>query len=318
MLLAMNLLLLDKTKAAYLGLAVGDALGATVEFMTPNEIKLTHTVHKNITGGGWLRLKPGRVTDDTEMSLALGNALLSSNKVEATSIAEAFSEWMRSKPVDIGNTVRRGIMYYRKQGKISVPKEDFNAGNGACMRSLPIAIATLGCDQDSVIAASRIQSHITHHSDISDAGTEHIIELIQMALAHCTMNEMEQYSYAFVDKNPQYRFNIKKINNPSGFIVETLQVVLQSFYSTDDFESCLINVVNRGGDADTTGAIAGMLAGAYYGMDCIPKRWLNKLNQQVMQQCLTQAEELLALAPIRIATLPDDCPHSQNTNELIV
>lgn len=292
--------MLDKARAAYLGLAIGDALGATVEFMTPNEITANLGVHKNITGGGWLKLKPGKVTDDTEMSLALGIALLSCQQVNAGVIAEAFSEWMRGKPVDMGNTVRRGIMYYRTHGEVSVPKSEFNAGNGACMRSLPISLATMGCDRHSVIQASRLQAHITHHSDLSDAGTEHVIELVQMALSGHTRHELQSCSQAFTRLNPSYRFDQKKILNPGGFIVETLQAVFQAFYSTDNFESCLIDVVNRGGDADTTGAIAGMLAGACYGMDNLPKRWLKQLDQNVMALCSTQAEELLALAPISI------------------
>ena len=69
-------MLYDRALGAYLGLAVGDALGATVEFMLPREIRYQYGVHRDIIGGGWLKLKAGRVTDDTEMSLALGRALM--------------------------------------------------------------------------------------------------------------------------------------------------------------------------------------------------------------------------------------------------
>ncbi|HSO84778.1 ADP-ribosylglycohydrolase family protein, partial [Thiocapsa sp.] len=96
-----------RAAGAYLGLAVGDALGATVEFMTPREIREVYGEHRNLIGGGWLRLRKGRVTDDTEMSLALGNSILAAGCVDAHAIAEAFSDWMRTKPVDIGHTVRR-------------------------------------------------------------------------------------------------------------------------------------------------------------------------------------------------------------------
>ena len=95
--------------AAYLGLAIGDALGATVEFMTPREIRALFGTHDEICGGGWLRLKPGQVTDDTTMSLALGQSILSAGGIDALNVAQAFDAWMRAKPVDIGNTVRRGI-----------------------------------------------------------------------------------------------------------------------------------------------------------------------------------------------------------------
>ena len=305
----------DRAKAAYLGLAIGDALGATVEFMTPNEIKTTHGVHKNIVGGGWLKLKPGSVTDDTEMSLTLGAALLACRRVDAKAIADAFSEWMRSKPVDIGNTVRRGIVHYRNHGETSVAKSEFNAGNGACMRSLPIALATLGSDRESVIAASRLQAHITHHADLSDAGTEHIIKLVQLALVGHSLSDLDVATRAFVRNQPQFNFDVKTINNPGGFIVETLQAVLQAFYSTDDFESCLIDVVNRGGDADTTGAIAGMLAGACYGMQSIPKRWLKQLNPKIKTACASQGEDLLKIAPISV-TAQENHGDRNNTKSL--
>ncbi|MBT8439315.1 MAG: ADP-ribosyl-[dinitrogen reductase] hydrolase [Gammaproteobacteria bacterium] len=305
----------DRAKAAYLGLAIGDALGATVEFMTPNEIKATHGVHKNIIGGGWLKLKPGSVTDDTEMSLALGAALLACRRVDAKTIAEAFSVWMRSKPVDIGNTVRRGIVHYRNNSETSVAKSEFNAGNGACMRSLPIALATLGSDKESIKAASRLQAHITHHADLSDAGTEHIINLVQLALAGHSIGELDVATRAFVRNHPQFTLDVKTINNPGGFIVETLQAVLQVFYSTDDFESCLIDVVNRGGDADTTGAIAGMLAGACYGLQGIPNRWLKQLNPKIKTACATQAEDLLNIAPISVTAL-DNRGNSKNIKSL--
>lgn len=291
----------DKARAAYLGLAIGDALGATVEFMTPNEIRVTHGIHNNIIGGGWLKLRAGRVTDDTEMSLALGEALLAARAVDARSIAEAFSEWMRSKPVDIGNTVRRGIVYYRNHGETVVPKSEFNAGNGACMRCLPLALATFGHDTDRVVRASRIQAHITHHSSLSDAGTEHVTRLLHKALAGESLSELERCSREFVRVQPAFSFNRKPVTNPGGYIVETLQAVLQALYATQTFEDCLVEVVNRGGDADTTGAIAGMLAGAVYGMAGIPSRWRHQLDPEVAAMCQSQADALLVLAPLAIS-----------------
>ncbi|MFB0936712.1 MAG: ADP-ribosylglycohydrolase family protein, partial [Propionivibrio sp.] len=104
-----------RAEAAYLGLAVGDALGATVEFMTPREIARQYGVHREIRGGGWLNLKPGQVTDDTTMALALGRAIIADGgEVKAMSCASAFDAWMRGKPVDIGNTVRRNLISFRR------------------------------------------------------------------------------------------------------------------------------------------------------------------------------------------------------------
>ena len=125
---------------AYLGLAIGDALGASVEFMTPREIAAQYKVHNKIIGGGWLHLKAGQVTDDTEMSLALGDAILKTGKVDASVIAQSFSDWMARKPVDMGNTVRRGIVRFRQNATTEMPESEHDAGNGACMRTLPIDV----------------------------------------------------------------------------------------------------------------------------------------------------------------------------------
>jgi len=140
--------LFDRALGAYLGLAIGDALGATVEFMTPREIRHQYGVHRDMVGGGWLRLKPGQVTDDTTMSLALGEALLQGQQqgrpFDVGLMAEAFVRWWRGKPVDCGNTCRRGIMRYLADGSVQGPPQAGDGGNGALMRNLPVALATLG------------------------------------------------------------------------------------------------------------------------------------------------------------------------------
>lgn len=281
--------------AAYLGLAVGDALGATVEFMTPREIQCQHGTHKEITGGGWLHLKPGMVTDDTTMSLALGSAILEQQGLDATAIAESFDQWMRAKPVDIGNTVRRGILHYRKTGETSVPLNDYDAGNGACMRTLPIALCTIGASQEDVLHAVKLQSHITHNNPVSDAGTFCVVKMIQDAIEGADIADLLQGPVKdLLEAHPEFVFRRKRrVENPSGYIVHTLRAVFSAFFDTDNFEDCLVDVVNRGGDADTTGAIAGMIAGAYYGLDAIPKRWLKKLDPVTTKLCRAQASQLL-------------------------
>ncbi|OOZ36859.1 ADP-ribosyl-[dinitrogen reductase] hydrolase [Solemya velesiana gill symbiont] len=286
----------QRALGAYLGLAVGDALGATTEFLTPREIREKHDVHNRICGGGWLHLKSGQVTDDTEMSLALGQTIIEKGEVEAKAVAEAFSEWMRSKPVDIGNTVRRGIVHYRNSGETSVQENEFDAGNGACMRSLPVAIAYWNARWDELVAASRAQSHITHHNKQADAGTEAILQMLRLAFKNAAKQELLDIANSLVESHRAYRFNRRSVDNPSGWIVETLQAVFQSFFNNDDFESILVDVVNRGGDADTTGAIAGMLAGAFYGVDAIPNYWLKALSKDVRISCEKQTFALLEVA----------------------
>lgn len=289
--------LMARAEGAYLGLAVGDALGATTEFMTPREIRQAHGVHRHLSGGGWLRLRRGQVTDDTEMSLALGRAILGAGGVDAPAIAESFSAWMRGKPVDIGHTVRRGIVRYRQTGQTVMPLNDQDAGNGACMRALPIAFCTLGLEADAVAEANRIQSHTTHHSPLGDAGTLTVIRMVQTALLGGDLAKLRLLAEALVVEEPRYRYDRQRLENPGGYIVETLQAVFQALFGTHDFETALIDVVNRGGDADTTGAILGMIAGALYGREAIPRRWLAALDPRIKESCREQASALLRITP---------------------
>ncbi|MBK1645520.1 ADP-ribosyl-[dinitrogen reductase] hydrolase [Thiocapsa imhoffii] len=289
--------LCDRAVGAYLGLAVGDALGATVEFMTPNEIRERYGQHRNLIGGGWLNLRKGKVTDDTEMSLALGRSILAVGAVEACAIAEAFSGWMRGKPIDIGHTVRRGISQYRLTGRCEMPESEHDAGNGACMRCLPIALFTLGAEVERVAAANRIQSHVTHHNPLADAGTLTVIRLVQAALMGAPKRELRRLADALAQDQPLYRFDRGRMENPSGYLVDTLRAVLQALFATNDFDSALIDVVNRGGDADTTGAILGMIVGALYGRDAIPRRLLGPLEKATVEACEEQAIALVSASP---------------------
>ena len=287
----------ERGMAAYLGLAIGDALGATVEFMTPNEIRHQIGLHCEITGGGWLRLKAGKVTDDTTMSLALGESIIARGHVDAKAAAEAFDAWMRAKPVDIGNTVRRNLITFRKTGKPEAPASEHDAGNGAAMRVLPVALACYGQPEEVARLASRAQAHVTHHNTLSDAACETLILMVQDFLAGRDAVEVErERAGKLVTEFPVFAYDKRQRENPSGFVVDTIQAVFQSFFATETFEDCLVDVVNRGGDADTTGAIAGMLAGARYGMESIPKRWLNAIDENISTQCPDQARALLAIS----------------------
>jgi ADP-ribosyl-[dinitrogen reductase] hydrolase len=287
--------LLDRAIAAYLGLALGDALGATVEFMTPREIAAQYRVHDTIRGGGWLKIKPGQVTDDTTMALALGDAILQAGRVDTLAAARAFDGWMRAKPVDIGNTVRRGLLHFRATGSPEVPPSAHDAGNGAAMRVLPVALATLGQTEAQVRTACRAQAHITHNNALSDAATECLALMVQDALQGADRERLlQQRVLPLVAQHPEFEFrNTTPRSNPSGYVVETLHAVFQAFFGTAGFRECLINVVNRGGDADTTGAIAGMLAGALYGRAALPKPWLAALEPRTRQACELQAGALV-------------------------
>lgn len=288
----------SRAEAAYLGLALGDALGATVEFQTPREIRAQFGVHREIRGGGWLRLRPGHVTDDTTMSLALGACILEQHgKVDALACAQALDAWMRGKPVDIGNTVRRNLIRFRHSGHPEAPPSEHDAGNGAAMRALPVALVTLGGDASCICHAVQAQAHVTHNNPLSDAACEFLTLAVHAALRGATLRTLYRQRIApFVQAWPQFNWRGKRRENPSGYIVDTMQTVLQALMETGGFEDCLVETVNRGGDADTTGAIAGMLAGALYGIEGIPQRWLKNLEAKVRVDCIAQARALLSFS----------------------
>jgi ADP-ribosyl-[dinitrogen reductase] hydrolase len=203
---------------------------------------------------------------------------------------------MRAKPVDIGHTVRRGIVHFRDTGLPCVPENEYDAGNGACMRCLPVAIAYWNAPHDQLVEASRIQSHVTHNNPQADAGTEAVLQILVNTFRGDPQATLHAIALELAAQQSAYRFDRRPVENPSGWIVHTLQAVFQAFFAHDTFEAVLLDVVNRGGDADTTGAIAGMLAGACYGVEAIPRRWLRALDRDVRLACEQQALALLELA----------------------
>jgi len=286
--------LLDRALGAYLGLAVGDALGATVEFLTKGEIAARYGEHNKIVGGGWLRLKPGQVTDDTAMSLALGRALIRANGFDTKTVCEEFAAWLRSGPVDIGNTCRRGISRYLHEGTMSKAYNEGDAGNGACMRNLPVALASLG-SQAAFEPWTLAQCHITHNHPLSDDATLTVGAMVQSLLAGGGVKDCRAHANALIARYRSFQFvPYRGLSTP--YVVDTIQTVLHFYFRNDNFKSCLVEVINQGGDADTTGAIAGMIAGATYGAAQIPMEWLKKLDPKVAAEIRAQAPALLAIA----------------------
>jgi len=288
--------IISRTRAAFVGLAIGDALGAPVEFMNSHEIKARHGVLRDLVGGGWLRLKPGQVTDDTEMALCIARALDAAGGWDLKGIADNFAGWLKSKPVDVGDTCRRGIRNYMLKGIMDTPFNQWDAGNGTAMRMAPVALFTLGDDvllTDCAVA----QARLTHNHPLSDAACICLGRLVHLAVQGRAKNRLRKEVERFVEEYPAFRFDNYR-GLASGYVVDTLQTVFHHFFRTTGFEECVVATVNQGGDADTTGAIAGMLAGAYYGMEQVPRRWLKRLDQKVMDETTRLAERLLHLSPL--------------------
>lgn len=286
----------DRAMAAFLGFALGDALGATVEFLTPGEITQKHGLHREICGGGWLKLKPGAVTDDTQMSLALGHSLIRRQGFDARDVCMAFAGWLKSGPADVGNTCRRGIRRFLDHGTVAAPYAEDDAGNGAAMRVLPVALATL--DRPERAAAWTVaQAHVTHNHPLSDAACVTLVRMVQGLVLGEGTAVVAREAEALIAGHRDFRF-IPYRGRASAFVVETMQTVLHHYLAGDSFEEVLVGTVNQGGDADTTGALAGMLAGATWGTAALPQRWLDALDPAVTETIRDQVPKLLALSGI--------------------
>jgi ADP-ribosyl-[dinitrogen reductase] hydrolase len=285
-----------RAQGAFLGAAVGDALGATTEFMKPDQIRERFGVHREITGGGWLNLSPGQVTDDTEMSLCVARAIVARGRWDLVGIADRFAQWLEGNPVDVGATCRRGIGDYIARRRLETPPNPWDAGNGAAMRVAPVALHALG-DESLMIRLAVEQARLTHNHPLSDAACIAVGRLVQRAILGTPLTGLRAAADALVARYPEFRFDGYD-GEATTYVVNTLRAVLDAFFTTDSFEACLVNIVNRGDDADTTGAIAGAIAGARYGLPAIPARWIAALDPALREELGTLAAQLVRGSPL--------------------
>lgn len=255
----MNKIKRDKVAGAVYGFAIGDAMGATTEFMSDKQIKSTFGEVTDIIGGGWLGLKAGEVTDDTQMTLCVMDALMAkpiSVSEFQEGCAQRFANWMLyDNPKDIGNCCARGIQHYVATGK-AIPRDDTLLGNGSLMRAMPCALL----DNKMFNLA---QSRLTHNNPMVDKAIA-VYHSNVVSLMASTPATMVNVSAGLVD--------------PDGHVYNTLNNALY-WASEGTFEEAIVGAVNHGGDADTIAAIAGSLAGARFGFDAIPRRWMDQLDR---------------------------------------
>jgi len=285
-----------RATAVLLGSAVGDALGATTEFMKPEQIRERFGVHREITGGGWLELAPGQVTDDTAMSLCIARAIAARGAWDLVGVADRFAQWLDGNPVDVGATCRRGIDEYRAKKQIQVPPNERDAGNGAAMRMAPVALYTLG-NEERLGHLAVEQARLTHNHPLSDAACVAVGILVQWGILGYPERKLRAAADELVARHPVFRFDGYE-GRATAYVADTLRTVLAAFFATSGFEECLVRTVNRGDDADTTGAIAGAVAGARYGLDAIPTRWLHALDPALRAELSSLASRLVALSPL--------------------
>lgn len=285
-----------KIAGGFFGLAVGDALGAPLEFMSAEEIETKYGRVDSMLGGGWLNLIPGQVTDDTTMALCVSRGIVANYHEPIEVIGEEFVKWYRTNPSDIGNSCRNSIAMYLKIGdwftasQMAHKQLGRSGGNGSLMRTLPIALAYRD-NIEQMLELTESVSKMTHWENIAHDACKVYNRLAHAYLKGDTEKEalikrcLRQFS-SFHDL-----LDLKSVP-PSGYVRDSLYHALQSFIKTDNFHDCLIRAINLGGDTDSIGAIAGGLAGVFYGIDSIPLEWKKGLDGERYDEILHLSQQI--------------------------
>ncbi|MFC5649249.1 ADP-ribosylglycohydrolase family protein [Paenibacillus solisilvae] len=273
----MNLSLYNRIKGGIFGLAVGDALGGTTEFMTKRENEAKHGYLTEMIGGGVWNLEPGEVTDDTRMTICVAEGILQQPEAPMNAIGEKFLTWYHSKPKDIGNIIRAVFQSYAGdwfEAAIRVHERmGQSAGNGTLMRCLPAGLCY--SDLADIEKMSRMQSRMTHYDNRCDEAC-----IIYNRIVYRVLNDENLRDAIEAEVKPTAYAGIlmgEPDCEPSGFVVDTFRWVIHLLWHAGSFEEVVQQAANAGGDSDTIGAIAGGLAGVYYGFDSIPERYKSSI-----------------------------------------
>lgn len=283
-----------QAQAAFLGLALGDALGTTLEFKS----KDSYAPLTDMVGGGPFRLNPGEWTDDTSMALCLAESLLAVGDHDAKDQIERYFRWreqgensVKGYCFDIGNTVSSAIDRYLDIGDPNAGSEEaYTAGNGSLMRLVPVVIffsTVKGYSLSALLEMSAASSVVTHAEQRAVQGCQIMAYLIDKVFNGCDDKSVlfgslaAQFSHVHSDFSSlvsgAFLSKSRDEINGTGFVVDALEAALWCFAHSDDFAEGALLAANLGDDADTTAAIYGQLAGAFYSLDGLPQDWLEKL-----------------------------------------
>ena len=280
----------DRSAGSFVGLAIGDALGAPVEFCRRG----TFSEVTEYRSGGKFDLPAGAWTDDTAMSLCLAQSLIENNEFDAKDLLERFSRWLEfgentstGISVGVGQNTLRTLGSFRRSGTLQAEKVGSrNDGNGSLMRLSAVSFFAASSLEKARALASQ-QSRTTHASDIADECCQFLADLL------CRLGEGQQYEAAKRHSmNQEWSYplhSILEVNykdehphgiKSTGYVIDTLQSALWAVENSSSFEETVLKAVNLGDDADTVGAVAGQIAGAMYGYSAIPHPFKSGLTSE--------------------------------------
>lgn len=281
-----------------LGLACGDALGRPVEFKNSQQIKREHGRLTELLGDGTHRQPPGTITDDTELALCIARSLVECGEFDPQAVVGRFVEWYESDPFDIGRLTASTLRRHAAGGDWqTVGIEDWkalpegqNAGNGSLMRCAPYGIA-FHDDLENLTAASRVSSALTHADPRCQWGCvvlnttiagllRGVDEPLQFALTHTDQapDEVRDAAKSVASiTSGQTELDEIELDN-GGYVVTTLQSGLYHGLTAESAEDAIIDAVMMGGDTDTLAAVTGSIAGARFGSEALPDRWIAEID----------------------------------------
>ncbi|MGH9888430.1 MAG: ADP-ribosylglycohydrolase family protein [bacterium] len=284
----------ERFRGALLGLACGDALGATVEF----KARGTFPPLEDMVGGGPFRLRAGDWTDDTSMALCLARSLVETGRFDPRDQLERYVRWWRDgylastgKCFDIGNTVRAALERFLASGDPRSGSTDpRSAGNGSLMRLAPVPMF-FAPDLAAAIAFSGESSRTTHGSDEAVDACRLFGAMLARALAGADRSDVlgagDDVPAPIAPRiaalaRGEFRAKSESQIRGTGYVVESLEAALFCFDSSGTFGDAVLRAANLGDDADTTAAICGQLAGAFYGAEEILPAWRAKLAMRAL------------------------------------
>jgi ADP-ribosyl-[dinitrogen reductase] hydrolase len=291
---------LERYPGCLLGLATGDALGTTLEFQDPGEF----TPLTDMIGGGPFNLRAGEWTDDTSMALCLAESLITQRCFDPIHQLETYVRWWRNGHLSVkGRCFDIGITTARALSRFETDREEYPgstdpgaAGNGSLMRLAPAPLAFAANPMRAIETAGQ-SSRTTHGTIECIDACRYFAGLLLAAINGLSKEEILNNDYEPAVKcflqNPlgpkvleiasgSFKRKEPPIIRGSGYVIHTLEAALWAFQKTDNFRDGALKVVNLGEDADTTGAVYGQLAGAYYGVESIPIDWREKLAMREM------------------------------------
>lgn len=300
---------IERYRGSLLGLAAGDALGTTLEFKEPGSFAPID----DIVGGGPFGLRPGEWTDDTSMALCLAESLLERRGFDPADQLRRYVRWWREghlssrgRCFDIGATVASALRRFEQAGAPYCGSTDpRSAGNGSIMRLAPVPLFFAEDPREAVARAAE-SSRTTHGAEEAVDACRYLAALIVGALRGASKEELLSDHYtpmpglwaeqplapriAEIAAGSFRRREPPEIRG-TGYVVHSLEAALWAFDRGGSFREGAILAVNLGDDADTTGAVYGQLAGAYFGEPGIPREWCQRLAMN--DTIASMAEQLL-------------------------